>query len=295
MGILAWSTVFRVVMNDMNRDDLADFLRRSRGRLRPSDVGLPEGPRRRTPGLRREEVAQLSGMSSDYYMRIEQARSPQPSVQMLAALARALRLSDDERDHLYLLAGHHPPAARPAGEAIPPGVRHLLEQLRDTPVQVVSDLGYLLAQNEKAKVLFDPVCKVDGEGPNVVWAWFINPRLREPYTAEEWRHCSHHQVADLRAAVARRGGDAASTDLVRRLRARSDEFAELWALHEVAVYRNYRIRMRHPTTGTLEFDVETLLTPASDQRLRIFTTPQAVPDAEKFPGACDAGLLSSRS
>ncbi|MEV7006718.1 helix-turn-helix transcriptional regulator [Streptosporangium sp. NPDC051022] len=266
-------------MNDMNRSDLADFLRRSRARLRPADVGLPEGPRRRTPGLRREEVAQLSGMSSDYYMRIEQARSPQPSAQMLAALARALRLSDDERDHLYLLSGHPPPVSRTAGERIAPGVRYLLEQLRDTPAQVVSDIGYLLAQNAKAKELFDLVCRVEGEEPNTVWAWFTNPRLREPYTLEEWRRCSHHQVADLRAAVARRGGDTASARLVRRLRARSDEFAELWDLHEVGVCHNYRIRMRHPTTGTLEFDVETLLTPASDQRLRIFTTPRGTPDA----------------
>ncbi|MFF0574594.1 helix-turn-helix transcriptional regulator [Streptosporangium saharense] len=257
----------------MNRSDLADFLRRSRARLRPSDVGLPDGPRRRTPGLRREEVAQLSGMSSDYYMRLEQARSPQPSAQMLAALARALRLSDDERDHLHLLAGHHAPIARPAGELIAPGVRHLLEQVRDTPVQVVSDLGYLLAQNAIAEALFDPVCGAEGEGANVVWAWFTNPKVREPYTPQEWNKCSRHQVADLRASVARRGGDAVAARLVRRLRAHSDEFAELWDLHEVGVYRSYRLRVRHPTTGTLEFDVETLLTPASDQRLRIFTVP----------------------
>src|SRR5690349_13427458 len=105
---------------DMNRRDLADFLRRSRERLRPRDVGLAEGPRRRTPGLRREEVSQLAGMSADYYMRLEQARSPQPSTQLLAALARALRLTADERDHLYVLAGHRPPAGPFAGAHVRP-------------------------------------------------------------------------------------------------------------------------------------------------------------------------------
>lgn len=104
----------------MNRDDLADFLRRSRARLGPRDVGLVEGPRRRTPGLRREEVAALAGMSADYYMRLEQARSSQPSAQMLAALTRALRLTADERDHLYLLAGHRPPEAARAGSTCGP-------------------------------------------------------------------------------------------------------------------------------------------------------------------------------
>src|SRR4051794_5910636 len=105
---------------EMDRKELADFLRRSRERLRPQEVGLTAGPRRRTPGLRREEVSQLAGMSADYYMRLEQARSPQPSPQLLGALARALRLTLDERDHLYVLAGHRPPAGPFAGEFVRP-------------------------------------------------------------------------------------------------------------------------------------------------------------------------------
>src|SRR3954452_23651207 len=99
----------------MDREQLADFLRRSRERIRPENVGLAAGARRRTPGLRREEVAQLAGMSTDYYMRLEQGRSPQPSTQLLASLTRALGLTEDERDHLFLLAGHRPPAGRRAG------------------------------------------------------------------------------------------------------------------------------------------------------------------------------------
>src|SRR5581483_6132666 len=135
---------------DMNRADLADFLRRSRQRLRPQEVGLPTGPRRRTPGLRREEVAQLAGMSADYYMRLEQARSPQPSTQILASLTRGLRLSEDERDHLYLLAGHRPPAGRHADDHVRPGLLYLLDQLEKTPAHIMNDIGDLLARNTMA-------------------------------------------------------------------------------------------------------------------------------------------------
>src|SRR6266550_3613507 len=107
--VLGYPAAGRVMMVGVDRQELADFLRRRRERLRPPDVGMSAGPRRRTPGLRREEVALLAGMSADYYMRLEQARSTQPSTQLLGALARALRLTEDERDHLYLLAGHRPP------------------------------------------------------------------------------------------------------------------------------------------------------------------------------------------
>jgi transcriptional regulator with XRE-family HTH domain len=258
-------------MNTMNRAELADFLRRSRERVRPSDVGLPEGPRRRTPGLRREEVAQVSGMSADYYMRLEQGRSPQPSIQMLSALARALRLSNDGRDHLYLLAGHRPPAGPAAGEEIGPTLRYLLEQMRETPLQVTSDLGDLLAQNAAAEALFGCACTLEGEDRNLSWAWFTRTRTREAFPPEEWEQNSRCHVADLRAAVARRGGDAVSTGLVRRLLAHSAEFAALWAEHEVRVRRSGVLRLRHPRIGVIELAAEMLLTPAEDQRVQMFT------------------------
>jgi len=270
-------------MNTMNRTELADFLRRSRERVRPAEVGLPEGPRRRTPGLRREEVAQVSGMSADYYMRLEQARSPQPSGQMLAALARALRLSDDGRDHLYLLAGHRPPAGPVAGEEIGPSLRYLLEQMRDTPLQITSDLGDLLAQNAAAEALFGCACTLEGQDRNLAWAWFTRSRTREAFPAEEWPQASRCHVADLRAAVARRGGDAVSTELVERLLAHSSEFAELWAEHEVRVRRGAVLRMQHPRVGVIEFAGETLLTPAEDQRVLMFTP---------LPGSDGAGALA---
>jgi transcriptional regulator with XRE-family HTH domain len=258
-------------MNEINRPELADFLRHARARLQPAEAGLPEGPRRRTPGLRREEVAQLTGMSPDYYMRLEQARGPQPSPQILAALAGALRLSEDERDHLYLLAGHQPPAARPAGTTLAPGVKYLLDQLSETPVQVVSDLGDLLAQNIRADEAFGGVCSVQDDQRNIVWSWFTNPRVRETYGEEERLACGRHLVADLRAAVARRGADPEAHALVERLRAHSPQFAEIWAQHEVSVQRSRVVRLPHPETGSVEYHVETLLTPAADQRLLLFT------------------------
>ncbi|MEV4256559.1 helix-turn-helix transcriptional regulator [Spirillospora sp. NPDC049652] len=257
----------------MHRDDLADFLRRSRARLAPRDVGLVEGPRRRTPGLRREEVAALAGMSADYYMRLEQARSPQPSVQMLAALTRALRLTVDERDHLYLLAGHRPPEGARAGEYLRPGLLYLLDQLDGVPVQVVSDLGDLLAQNDMALALFGCVCTVAREDRNIVLRWFTEPDVRDHFAAEEHDEHARQLVADLRAAVARRGHDEASRALVARLSATSAEFTALWDRHEVAVRRSHPYRFRHPELGTIEFDCEVLATPAADQRLRVFTPP----------------------
>lgn len=146
----------------MDSTGLADFLRRGRARLSPADVGLTAGVRRRTPGLRREEVARLAGMSADYYARLEQARGPRPSRQMLGALARGLRLPEDERDQLFRLAGEEPPAARrrrdPADDRagsvhVRPVLLLVLDRLHDTPAQVVSDAGAVLAQNAAAAAL----------------------------------------------------------------------------------------------------------------------------------------------
>ncbi|OLT23895.1 XRE family transcriptional regulator [Actinomadura sp. CNU-125] len=258
---------------DMDRRELADFLRRSRERLRPREVGLPAGPRRRTPGLRREEVAQLAGMSADYFMRLEQARSPQPSTQLLAALARALRLTEDERDHLYVLAGHRPPAGPFAGEHVRPGLLHLLDRLGDTPAQILGDLGDLLAQNAAADALFGCVCTVDGPDRNIVWRWFTDPFVRSAYPAEDHERIARVHVADLRAAVARRGHDAAAAALVERLHGTGGEFTRLWERHEVAVRRTSRMRVLHPEVGAVEFDAEVLVTPAADQRLVVYAPP----------------------
>ena len=266
----------------VDRPELADFLRRSRERLRPHEVGLPGGPRRRTPGLRREEVSQLAGISADYLMRLEQARSAQPSTQVLAALARALRLTEDERDHLYVLAGHRPPAGRLAGNHVRPGLLLVLDQLTATPAQILNDLGDVLAQNAMAQATFGSVCSVRrhdcDQDHNILWRWFNDPAVQRAYPAEERDDHSHRLVAELRAAVARRGYDADSSGLVERLSASSADFTALWPLHEVAVPRQRRMRVLHPTIGPLLLDCEVLLTPSEDQRLLIFTPPPGTPD-----------------
>ncbi|WP_329030561.1 MULTISPECIES: helix-turn-helix transcriptional regulator [unclassified Streptomyces] len=265
-----------------DRPALADFLRRSRERIRPPDVGLHAGPRRRTPGLRREEVAQLAGMSVDYYIRLEQSRGPHPSPEMLAALARALRLTDDERDHLHLLAGQHPPTARTAGEHVGPGLLHLLDQLPATPVQVIGGLGDVLAQNAMAEALLGGVCTVSEHGRNIVWRWFSDPAQRTAYPPEEHAYYSRLHVADLRAAVGRRAGDPAATRLVERLRTTGEEFTALWELHEVSVRRASRIRVLHPLIGAVELDCQVLLAPEGDQRVVLHTPPVGSQTAERL-------------
>ncbi|MFJ4861804.1 transcriptional regulator [Streptomyces sp. NPDC088748] len=208
------------------------------------------------------------------------SRSTGPSA--LAALARALRLSDDERDHLHLLAGRRPPAARTSGDHVGPGLLHLLDQLPATPVQVISDLGDVLAQNAMAEALLGGVCSVSEHGRNVVWRWFADPAQRAAYPAQEHAYYSRLHVADLRAAVGRRAGDPAATRLVERLRGLGEEFTALWELHEVSVRRASRMRVLHPLIGPIELDCQVLLAPEGDQRVVLYTPPVGTDTAERL-------------
>lgn len=255
----------------MDRSELADFLRRCRTRLTPADVGLPHGARRRTPGLRREEVAQLAGMSTDHYTRLEQARGSRPSRQMLAALARALRLTGDERDHLFHLAGEEPPRDRSATGHVRPGLLIILDRLTDTPAQVVSDSGDVLAQNAMAKALTGDASARPEAERNIIWRYFTDPATRELFPPEDRERVARAGVAQLRATLGSRPDDARLVRLVSRLRTRSEEFAALWAAHDVAVRRTDVKRFIHPVVGTLELDCEVLLSPEHDQQLVIYT------------------------
>ncbi|MEU0431446.1 helix-turn-helix transcriptional regulator [Streptomyces sp. NPDC006290] len=259
----------------MNRAELADFLRRGRARLEPSDVGLTAGSRRRTPGLRREEVAALAGMSVDYYTRLEQSRGPRPSRQMLGALARALRLTGDERDHLFHLVGEEPPRAGSASPHVRPGLLLILDRLHDAPAQVMTDYGEVLAQNAMAAALTgeaDP-------GRNVVRRFFTDPRSRALFPPEDRREHARSHVANLRAVTAARPDDPAPTALVAELRSTSEEFADLWESHEVAVRRSATKRFVHPTVGLLELDCEFLLSSGDNQLLVVHT---ARPGTESY-------------
>ncbi|MFH8926899.1 helix-turn-helix transcriptional regulator [Streptomyces pristinaespiralis] len=260
----------------MQRDQLADFLRHRREGIRPAEVGIPEGPRRRTTGLRREEVAMLAGMSVDYVVRLEQGRSSQPSTQLLGALARALRLSDDERDYLFHLAGHRPPPADGVARLARAGLVRMLDLLGDTPALVLSDLGEILAQNRASVLLMGgDHTGLSGDRRYVVYRWFTDPAARAVHPPEEHEHQARQLVADLRAAVGRRHGDPTVAGLVDRLQAASADFRRLWAEHEVAVRRADRKTMLHPRVGRLRMDCETLVTPDQGQQLLVLTPADA--------------------
>jgi transcriptional regulator with XRE-family HTH domain len=259
----------------MQRDELADFLRRRREAIRPSEVGIADGPRRRTSGLRREEVAMLAGMSVDYVVRLEQSRSSQPSTQLLAALARALRLSDDERAHLFHLAGHQPPPADGTARLARAGLVRMLDLLGDTPALVMSDLGEVLAQNRADMLLTGDYTGFTGDRRYLIYRWFTEPETRAFRAVEEQEHHARQIVADLRAAAGRRSGDPEVSRLVDRLLAVSEEFRRRWAEHEVAVRRADRKTMLHPRVGRLVLDCETLVTPDQGQQLLVLTPADA--------------------
>ena len=263
----------------IDRPGLADFLRRRREQLQPAEVGLPDGVRRRTPGLRRDEVAQLAGMSSDYYTRLEQARGPHPSQSMIASLARALRFDLDGRDHLFHLAGLTPPARRSGGH-IGPGLVALADHLLDVPVVISSDTGALLWQNAMAEAVLGPHPTTGGREANMTWLWFQGEGRRTRVPQEDWHFHSVAHVNDLRATHARRRGDRDVTELVDRLLADSEEFRQLWEKHDVGVRRRSDKRFDHPEVGRIEVTCEVLFTPESDLRLSVFF-PTAGTDARE--------------
>jgi len=253
----------------MDREALADFLVRRRDALKPSDVGLTPGPRRRAPGLRREEVAQLTGMSVDYYARLEQARSPQPSTQMLRALARTLRLSRDESDHLHRLAGHPAPDRVGSSSHVRPVLLHVLDQLDECAAFVCSDLDEMLAQNQLSLLLQGDHTGRTGVEASSTYQWFTAADGQDRIRAEDRPEHSRVRVADLRATWSRRHQDADVRALVDALAAESPEFAEIWERHEVGVKHLQHKRFVHPRIGELTVDCETLATDEDGQRLII--------------------------
>lgn len=270
----------------MNLPELGAFLRTRRDRVRPAEVGLPQGPRRRVPGLRREEVAQLAGLSADYYTELERGSAQngvQPSAQTLAALARALRLNGDERDHLFHLAERPvPPSAHGPSAHVQPALLGLLDRLSNTPARVITDLHETLVENDLARNLLGTSPAHHGPAASFVYRWFTDPHARERYPVEDHPHHSRVFVADLQAAAARRGRDAEVTKVVTVLRHRSQEFAALWDTHDVAVRRMDHKKIVHPTLGIIELDCYNLLSEDGRQRLLWFTAPPGSRGAEQL-------------
>jgi transcriptional regulator with XRE-family HTH domain len=268
----------------MDRAALADFLRRRRAALQPSDVGLGAGARRRAPGLRREEVAALAGMSTDYYTRLEQQRGPQPSEQMLAALARALRLTADERDYLFRVAGHNAPDRVALDTHVAPALMRVLDRLHDTPALILSSLGETLVQNRMAAALLGDHSAYTGLARSGVYRWFTDPTSRLMYPVEDQDRQSRSQVANLRAAYAAAGAGPKSraAAMVRALQKASPEFAQIWEQHEVATRFEDHKRLIHPELGSIELDCQALFTEDQSQALLVLTAPERTEAFEKL-------------
>lgn len=254
----------------IDRQSLATFLRRRRTALQPEDVGLPRGPRRRTEGLRREEVAGLSNMSTDYYARLERGTGPAPSAQMIAAMAQGLHLSVDERDHLFRLAGHQPPARGTVNEHVAPGMLRILDRLVDTPAEVVTELGETLRQTPLGRALTGDAARRTGNARSLGYRWFTEPAAQQAYPPAEREHLSRVYAAGLRELVALRGPESRAAAMVEALQDNA-RFREAWERHEVGVRLPDRKRFLHPMVGPLELACQTLVDPEQSHRMLVYT------------------------
>lgn len=252
------------------RQALADFLRQRRARLSPAEVGLPAGMRRRTPGLRREEVAQLANIGTSWYVWLEQGRDVHPSAQVLESLAQALRLTLNERRHLFLLAGQPlPPHASPLKERASPELQQVLDDLNPTPAYAVGRRWDYLAWNKAADGLFAIAEASSPYAHNLVWRLFTSPTMRE---RPNWGQVARGTLAEFRAASARYPGDRWFEDLIEDLKQVSPEFRRWWPHHDVRSALDGHKVMEHPTLGHLEFEHITLQVLSDpDVRIMIYT------------------------
>jgi transcriptional regulator with XRE-family HTH domain len=263
----------------IDRPGLAEFLRRRRESLQPEDVGLPRGQRRRTAGLRREEVAALCHISADYYSRLERERGPHPSEQMIASLAQGLHLSHDERDHLFRLAGHHPPVRGATSEHISPGLLRIFDRLTDTPAEIVTELGETLRQTALGVALTGDLTAYSGPARSIGFRWFTDPAVRALYHPDD--HPMHSRVfaSGLRHLVTLRGPRSRAAHLQSLLFEQSEEFRTVWEEHEIGVRYSHLKRYVHPQVGHLELTCQALLDPDEGHSLLVYT---AVPGSESY-------------
>ncbi|MGV9801195.1 helix-turn-helix transcriptional regulator [Mycobacterium sp. NPDC003449] len=263
----------------IDRAGLAEFLLRRREALQPEDVGLPRGQRRRTKGLRREEIAALCHMSTDYYARLERERGPQPSEQMVASIAQGLHLSRDERDHLFRLAGHQAPARGPGTDHIGPGMLRILDRLTDTAAEIVTELGETLRQTPLGVALVGDNCRYTGPARSIGYRWFTEPAARDLYPGEDHEFYSRMYVSGLRGVLTLRGPGSKAAGLAELLTDRSEEFRDLWKEHEVGIRPREIKRYQHPDVGALELNCQILLDPEASHSLLVYT---AIPGSESY-------------
>jgi transcriptional regulator with XRE-family HTH domain len=249
---------------------IGDYLKARRELVRPEDVGLPAGGRRRVRGLRREEVAILAGISIDYYVRLEQGRDRNPSPQVLDALARTLRLDADASAYLRSLTGPEPPRRRVdrRPERVPVGIEQLLASWTTTPAYVQGRYLDVLAANPLATAIapyYQP-------GFNLLRVVFLEERFRDSF--EDWDRTSQGIVAALRARVGPDVDDPALTELIGELSLRSDPFRRLWARHDAQVKRRGATTVRHPIVGPLALRYEKLPVPDADGQILVVHHPE---------------------
>jgi transcriptional regulator with XRE-family HTH domain len=240
--------------NETRRNELADFLRARRGRLSRADLGLPPVTRRRTAGLRREEVSLLSGVSVTWYTWLEQGRDIHPSRQVLDAIARTLRLSQAEHTYVLSLAGYAapPPVASPAAEPAPAHVQRLLDALEGDPAYAIASDWAITGWNAAYAALYPNIAQVPVGDRNLLWLVFTDPHVRTLLT--DWEVTSHRFLAEFRAEAGPRLGDPAFVALVERLLDASDAFRAGWERHDIEGFSSRERVFSHSDVGDLRFE-----------------------------------------
>lgn len=269
-------------------------VRRWRDRVQPTAVGVPVGGRRRAAGLRREELAGLAGISVDYLTRLEQGRATSPSVQVVEALARALRVSDAERDLIFRLAGHATPGHDVVSSRITPSVQRLLDRLANTPVAVFDATWTLIVANAPYDALMGQTTSWRGIERNSVWRHLVGPGSRAVQTREEQTELETRLVADLRLTAARYPADQRLKQLIRDLAAQSPRFVKLWesgALEPHQDVGRHKV-IDHPDVGHITLDCDTLIVAADDLRIMIYTAEPDTEDADRLALAIVLGTQS---
>jgi transcriptional regulator with XRE-family HTH domain len=270
----------------IRRSELAAFLRSRRERITPECAGLPPGPRRRTAGLRREEVAQLSGVGLTWYTWLEQGRPINASTQVLDAIARTLRLDEPEREHLYRLADVPDATAVADVDAlVVPEIQQILDGLVTLPASVINERFDLLAWNAAYAALFPGMVCAPREDRNTLWLSFTHPACCHPYINRESQLPT--LVAQLRAAYGRHLREPAWTGFIQRLQTASPEFAQMWERHDVATLATYHKIFRHPAHDRLTMTSNSLAVMAAPGTRMVVYTP-----ADEITRAAVASLIA---
>jgi transcriptional regulator with XRE-family HTH domain len=264
-------------------DGIGSYIQAWRHRLQPADAGLPAGPSRRTHGLRREELAMLASISVDYLVRLEQGRATNPSTQVLAALSRALRLTTQERDHLYTVAGQAPPKRTAMTSHVPPSVQRLADRLGDLPVAVYDPAWTIITWNAAWAGLMGDPSALTGRDRNLLWRTFTGQSSRVRKSGDDADEFETSAVADLRRAFGSYPDDTGLRQLVDDLQQASPRFARLWASRLISTSDGSNSKtIVHPAVGPITLDCDVLTVAGSDLRIVVYTADPSSPDADRL-------------